>query len=128
MKKISFILLVILIPYIIMLITNEYVRTETFSKKIWGINIETINSDSYSKTKCTWACHNDSEFCEQYHIKNQNIHQIDNIYTGIIRFLKSGIFTTTEFNYGINNIIFLVILWPLWMMYMFIRVVFSFKK
>jgi len=124
MKKVIFIISVLLFPYIIMLIVNETVYMKSFTKTIFGYHVETHNPHNFSKTQCTWSCHHNTSLCEKHHIKHQSIKKIDIIYDKIISLLYTG---GSGF-YAINNIIFLVLLWPLWMLYMFIRVCLSFKN
>jgi len=124
MKNLFFIISILIFPYIIMLIVNQSVYETSYNKTIFGYNIKTHNPHSFSKTKCTWSCHHNTSSCEKYHIKHQSIKEVDFIYDKIIKLLYSG---GSKF-YAINNIIFLVLLWPLWMLYMFIRVCLSFKK
>lgn len=122
MKKVIFIISILLFPYIIMLIVNETVYEKSSTKTIFGYNVTTHNPHSFTKEKCTWSCHHNTSLCEKHHIKHQSIKKIDIIYDKIISLLYTG---GSSF-YAINNIIFLVLLWPLWMLYMFIRVCLSF--
>tara|TARA_B110000467_G_C18309132_1_gene476803 strand:- start:721 stop:1080 length:360 start_codon:yes stop_codon:yes gene_type:complete len=64
---------------------------------------------------CSWRCHNSG--CKPQLLKSVESY-IDPIYDGIISFLKSG---DSFGSYGIANILFLVLLWPLVMFYFLIK-------
>jgi hypothetical protein len=108
MKKAIFIISILILPYVIMLCINESVYNTSYVKTIFGYNVKTHNPHSFNKDKCTWSCHHNTSLCEKHHIKHQDIKSIDFIYDGIINLLYTG---GSKF-YAINNIIFLVFLWP----------------
>ena len=107
---------------------NESFRQKTYYKSFKKIQIQTINPSRVINDKCSWACHDSNNYCKDHHIKYNSIKRIDFLYNGIIRFLKSGVTNVEGFNYALNNIIFLVVLWPLWMIYLFMRVIFNNKN
>ena len=79
--------------------------------------ITAINSGKKLKDKCTWFCHDHTNYCKDNHVKlaTPYFNKIDPIYFGIIEFLRS-----TK-NYGLANIIFLVIIFPLIMYFSLIK-------
>lgn len=107
---------------------NESFRKETYSFEEFNFSVQTINPSQKIKDKCSWACHDSTKYCEEHHIIYKSIKRVDFLYDRIIGFLRSGISTVEGFNYGMNNIIFLVTLWPLWMIYLFVQVIFNNKN
>ena len=120
MKKFIIIISIIISPYLLMVVVNEYVKTKEYPITFYKFNIITHNDHSFNKYKCTWSCHHQTSLCKKYHINHQEIKKIDFIYNKIIEALYTG---GSKF-YAINNIIFLVLLWPLWMLYLFIRIIY----
>jgi hypothetical protein len=92
-----------------MIAINEFVRSESTGKGYNANGITAINSDESTKEKCSWICHNNTSFCKDHHVKlaSPYFDDIDPIYFGIIGLLKS------TGNYGLANIIFLVVIIPL---------------
>lgn len=92
-----------------MIIVNEIVRPTVKEKPYSKHGITAINSVDKITNKCTWICHNNTTFCKVHHVKylkNYYAHT-DPIYFGTIGLLaKTG-------NYGLANIVFLVILFPI---------------
>ena len=100
-----------------MILTNEIVRP-TIKEKPYSLQgVTAMNSSIQTKDKCTWNCAANTTYCKQNHVKyvKQYFEIIDPIYFGIIRLLAA------TGNYGLANIIFLVILWPLVMYYLLIK-------
>lgn len=98
-------------PFLLMVAVNEYSRHIATDKPYNRRGLTFINSDIRSTDKCSWMCHNYSDFCDNNHIRYMGPikSSLDIFYFGIIRALKSlG-------NYAIANLIFLVIGWPLFM-------------
>ena len=91
-----------------MIAVNEMVRPTIKEKPYSRYGITTINSVDKNKDKCTWNCHNSTEYCKDYHVKYLKPYfgYTGIIYGGIIYLLKS------TGSYGLANIIFLVILIP----------------
>ena len=88
---------------------NEFVRLNTIEEGYNKQVVTAINSAKKQKEKCSWICHNNTNYCKENHVKlaKPYFDKIDPIYFGIINSLKS------TGNYGLANIIFLVILLPL---------------
>lgn len=116
-KHVIYFLLILPFPFLVMMAVNEYVRLYSV-KSVKHINeVTAINSSNRLITKCSWACHNDTEYCKKNHVKfaSTYFHKIDPIYFGIIQSLKS------TGNYGVANIIFLVILIPLVLFFLLVK-------
>jgi hypothetical protein len=93
---------------------NEYFRP---NKKVRDYDMEGNLSLNFPPEKCSWQCHEDTNHCKENHVKyaGEYFEFIDPIYFGIINSLKS------TGDYGLANIIFLVILFPLFMYFLLIR-------
>lgn len=111
--------LIVLFPFFIMIITNEIVRFNKAEKGYTRRGIVAINSVEKTVDKCSWNCHNDTQYCKKNHVKYVKLHfdKIDPIYFGIISLLKS------TGNYGLANIVFLVLLFPLIMFLLLTKII-----
>src|SRR3954464_9050482 len=101
-------IMLLISPFIIMIVINEMVRPTIKEKPYLNLGITAMNSSRKTTNKCTWICHNNTEYCIQHHIKfnHQFLKITDPIYFGVIGLLKStGV-------YALANIVFLVILIP----------------
>ena len=116
---------ILILPFLGMIVINEFVRLNTneegYTKQgKWGLDIEgvtAINTEKKLKDKCTWICHNNTNYCKENHVKlaKPYFDKIDPIYDGIIDSLKS------TGDYGLANIIFLVIILPLIMYILLVK-------
>lgn len=108
MKKRTLYLTILVLPFLIMVIANELVRSEIKENGFHYKGVTAINSTKTNAEKCTWHCHNDTDFCKTHHVKvlKSYFKYTDLLYFGIINSLKA------TGNYGGANIIFLVILLP----------------
>ena len=108
MKKRILYLTMLILPFLIMVMINEFVKSKMKENGFQYKSVTAINSAKANKEKCTWQCHNNTDFCKTYHVKVLKAHfkYTDPIYFGIINSLKS------TGNYAWANIIFLVILLP----------------
>lgn len=99
-----------------MVIVNECTRIQNKSHfKSKGFTI--LNTTAPIKNKCSWNCHNNTSYCIKHHIKltKPYLNFTNPIYFGAIGALMS------TGNYGLANILFLVILMPLWMFYFLVK-------
>lgn len=117
MKKIFLYISILILPVLLLIGVNEFTRKTTTKNKYKKYNIVTVNSGKYNTNKCTWACHNNTDFCKKHHVKLLKSHYkyTDGIYFGIIHSLKS------TGNYQLANIIFLVIIIPLALYFFIIK-------
>jgi len=108
---------ILILPFLGMIIVNESVRLNTIGKGYTNQGVTAINSAERLKNKCSWICHNETAFCKANHVKlaKPYFNKIDPLYFGIIHTLQS------TGNYGLANIIFLVILIPLLMYVLLIK-------
>ena len=117
MKRQILYLLILILPFFGMIMINEFARLNTKEPGDKKQRVTAINSAKRIKEKCSWICHNDTKYCKENHVKfvAPYFDKIDPIYFGIIRSLKS------TGNYGLANIVFLVILIPLIMYFLLVK-------
>jgi hypothetical protein len=110
-------IIIIISPFLFMMFINEFVRHTIKDKPFVKHGITAMNSSIITKEKCTWNCHNDTYYCKKHHTKLLKPFEkkIDIVYFKIICLLRS------TGNYGMANIIFLVILWPFTMYVLLIK-------
>ncbi len=108
---------IITTPFVLMVLINEVIRTKINETPYSAHGITAINSAEYLKEKCSWACHNNTAYCKSHHVKylKSNYKLTDVFYFGAISALAS------TGNYGAANIIFLVLLFPITILYFFIK-------
>lgn len=100
-----------------MIIINEIVRP-TIEEKQYSISgITAMNSAARNTDKCTWVCHNDTNYCIDNHVKYLEPYSS---YTNILYFGAIGLLQAAG-NYGLANIVFLVILIPLLIWFFIIK-------
>ena len=117
-------ILIIISPFLIMLIVNEISRKTVTEKPYLKNGITAINSSTTFENKCSWQCHNNTAFCMQHHVKSPKylVNIIKPFYFGMISALGA------TGGYALANIIFLVVLWPIFMFVLFIKVLDNRKK
>jgi hypothetical protein len=110
-------ILILITPFLIMILVNESVRLAGNQNSGIVYGVKTISPVNASDTDCSWACYyNTSTHCKQHHVKFMQplFRYIDVLYFGEIKFLhQMG-------DYAVANIIFMVILWPGLMYFLFI--------
>lgn len=95
-----------------MVVVNELTRIQNKTHyKSKGFTL--LNTTEPIKNECSWNCHNNTSYCLKNHVKltKPYLKYSNPIYFGAIAALRS------TGNYGLANIVFLVILIPLWMFY-----------
>ncbi len=100
--------LILILPVLFVVLVNEYSRLNNPNKGFVRKGITAINPSVKTPENCSWYCHKDTGYCKKHHthlLKNYTS-KIDTFYFGIIKSLHS------VGNYGLANIIFLVILFP----------------
>lgn len=115
-KRLSFYLLPLLLIFSAMVTVNEYARG-TIYKNLRSTEYMKMNSAVATPEACTWNCYNDTGYCKRNHVKLANSYFafIDPFYFGMINALMM------VGNYGVANVLFLVILWPLLMSYLLVK-------
>lgn len=109
MKKQILYLILLTLPFLSIIFMNEFTRPTIIEKPYTISGVTTMNSSIKTTEKCSWNCHNDTNYCKENHVKTPKVLLmiIDPLYFGIIIILQS------TGSYGLANIIFLVILAPL---------------
>lgn len=100
--------LILILPVLFVVSINEYSRLNSSNKGFVRKGITAINPSVKTPKKCSWYCHTDTGYCKKHHthlLKNHTS-KIDPFYFGIINSLHNA------GDYGLANIIFLVILFP----------------
>ena len=97
------------IPFIFMIGINEIIRPHIKEIPYKNLDVTAINSADKLTHKCTWICHNNTKYCKAYHVKflKNYFYITDKLYFGLINLLRS------TGNYGLANIVFLVLLIPI---------------
>ena len=127
------IVLIIISPYLLMVTVNEIYRPyiSDTSGKILGVS--SMNSLNPITNHCTIACQHNTTFCRHNHVKFVKpgfpfFNKINKLYWGIIDSLNNpNSKNILDRYYVLTNIIFLVVLWPAWMLYLFIRIIYHKK-
>ena len=125
MKKQILYWAILILPFLGMIMINELFRLSTneegYTKQgNWGLPIQgitAINSGEPMKDKCTWMCHNNTNYCKENHVKlaKPYFDKTDAIYFGTIKSLQS------TGSYVSANIIILVIILPLIMYILLVK-------
>jgi len=117
MKKQILYFTILIFPFLWMIVINEFVRLNIADKGSKRKGVVAINSEKKYKHSCSWACHDNTAYCKKNHVKftKSYFDKIDPVYFGIIKFFKS------TGNYGLANIIFLVVLLPLFMYFLLVK-------
>jgi hypothetical protein len=116
--------LLLLCCYMVLIVVNEGLRFA--GAKIDGgthFNRPTMNSAKADPDKCTWHCHNDTQYCMKHHNGVFGILNYLTIlpYFTLITILKIGGV------YSLANIILLVVAWPWYICWMIVRAFEKFK-
>ena len=109
MKRIVLYIFLLFFPILSVVFVNEITKTVISKNDYKKYTIKTINSGFKNAKKCSWACHNNTNFCKKNHVKLLANHfdKTDPFYFGIVTSLKA------TGNYKLANIILLVIVFPL---------------
>ena len=110
-------ILILTCPFIIMSLINEIERPKIENKSYHYHGVNTINPKEYNIKKCTWACHNQTMHCKINHVKilKSYFAYTDTPYMWVINKLKA------TGDYGLANIVFLVLLVPFIIIYFLIK-------
>ena len=110
-------LIIILTPFLFMILVNELMRPGIHEKPYSIKGITAMNSNIRTVDKCSWNCHNDTRFCMDHHtaVLRPYFNIVNPFYFGMIYLLGA------TGNYGLANILFLVILWPLTMIILLVK-------
>ncbi len=107
----------LLLPFILMIVINESVKSISNTKSYHIGGIKTINSFEKIKNKCTWICHNNTRYCKTNHVKfnHKYFSKTDPLYFGLINCLDA------RDSYALMNVFFLVVFVPFLIWYFLIK-------
>ena len=109
---------ILILPFLGMIMINEFVRANSHEKGFTKYGITAINSGEGFKDKCSFICHEKTEYyCQVHHVKlpKSYVNKIDPIYYGIIDLLLE-----TD-GYRLANLIIFVIILPLIMYVLLVK-------
>ena len=117
MKRKTRNIFILLAPYLLMVLVNEGMRSSMEGTPFHKPGVTAMNSAVVNPDKCSWNCHNNTAYCIKHHVKMDKAYfkYVDPIYFGIIHLLKA------TGNYGIANIVFLVVLIPLLIYWLLVK-------
>lgn len=109
LKRIIRAVIIFIFPFLLLTLINELSRPKSKEKSYITKGIKAINPVIKVSNKCTWACHNNTAYCKQNHVKylNKYYNYTDYFYFGIINSLHS------TGSYRKANVFILVVLIPL---------------
>jgi hypothetical protein len=108
-KRLFFYLSLLISPFLLMVVVNEATKTKAYTVLKFGKEVSALNTEDSLPSKCTWHCHNDG--CSHHNNNVISLGPIDTLRSMIIESLGVSNIDT----YQTNNVLFLVILWPLLM-------------
>ena len=111
-------IIILFAPILLVVAVNEYARLvmKPDTKAKTGYASLTINTQAPNKELCTWQCHNNTNYCKHHHVSwlRPYLAITDKPYFAVINLLKS------TGQYQAANIVFLVVLLPIWIYLMLI--------
>ena len=139
-KEISKVFCIFAILFLIVIAVNEFSRMSINDERFTMYGLKGINPNRAIADKCSWVCHFKTNHCRENHVKFLKNHFsiTDKLYMGEIHLLgkfkiiknDSQIFSnglnqlgvSTEYaNYGLANIVFLVLLIPFLILYCLVK-------
>ena len=87
-----------------MVVVNEATKTKAYRVNLFGTTVDALNPGNQMKSQCTWHCH--TKGCSHQNVISRG--PIDNLRIMIIDSLG----VSNGDTYQTNNVLFLVILWP----------------
>ncbi len=111
--------LLLVLPYLLMIITNESIKPTVKEKPYRYLEVTAINSDFKMLNKCSWIGHRDTNYCKDNHVKilKPYLDTTDVFYFGEISLLRA------TGSYRIANIFFLILVCPLIIWYSLIKII-----
>ena len=118
MKKQVLYVSILILPFLGMIMINEFFRANSHEQGFTKYGVNAINSGEGFKHKCSFICHDKTKnYCQVHHVKlaKSYVEKINPIYYGIIDSLYS-----TD-SYRLANLIILVIILPLIMYVLLVK-------
>lgn len=92
-----------------MVVVNEATKTKAYRVNLFGTTVDALNPGNQMKSQCTWLCHTNR--CSH---RDQNVISLGPIDT-LRRMIIDSLGVSNGVTYQTNNVLFLVILWPVLM-------------
>ena len=118
MKKQVLYVSILILPFLGMIMINEFFRANSHEQGFTKYGVTAINSGEGFKHKCSFICHDKTKnYCQVHHVKlaKSYVEKINPIYYGIIDSLYS-----TD-SYRLANLIIFVIILPLIMYVLLVK-------
>tara|TARA_B100001113_G_scaffold238941_1_gene196427 strand:- start:101 stop:511 length:411 start_codon:yes stop_codon:yes gene_type:complete len=118
MKKQVLYVSILILPFLGMIMINEFFRANSHEQGFTKYGVNAINSGEGFKHKCSFICHDKTKnYCQVHHVKlaKSYVEKINPIYYGIIDSLYS-----TD-SYRLANLIIFVIILPLIMYVLLVK-------
>ena len=96
-------------PFLLMVVVNQATKTEANTVHVFGEKVSALNTEYSLPSKCTWHCH--TKGCSHHNNNVISLGPIDTLRSMIIDSLG----VSNGDTYQTNNVLFLVILWPVLM-------------
>lgn len=111
--------IILIFPFALVVLVNEYPRPNQKIEPFRIGEVVAMNSNSQMKEKCSWACHHNTNFCKENHVKHAKpyFEQIDPFYFGIIDSMDA------TGSYQLANVLFLAFLWPLMLFFLVVKTI-----
>ena len=94
-----------------MVVVNEATKTKAYTVHVWEDEVPALNTEGSLPNKCTWHCHTNG-CLKEHRLRNRiSLGPIDTLRSMIIESLG----VSNGDTYQTNNVLFLVILWPVLM-------------
>ena len=115
MQKITRNILIFVLPFILMVVVNHFIKPATNPIP----NDGKWNTTEQLTDRCSWACHNQTIYCIEHHVKmNRGLLNL----TMPFYFLEITLLKMIG-NYSFANILILVTLVPLYIWYFLIKII-----
>ena len=108
-KRLFFYLSLLISPFLLMVVVNQATKTKANTVQVFGEKVSALNTEDSLPSQCTWHCHNDG--CSHHNNNVISLGPIDTLRSMIIESLG----VSNGDTYQTNNVLFLVILWPVLM-------------
>lgn len=110
-KRLLFYLLLLTSPFLLMVVVNQATKTNAYRVNLFGTTVDALNPGNQMESQCTWHCHTPG-CLKEHRLRNRiSLGPIDTLRSMIIESLG----VSNGDTYQTNNVLFLVILWPVLM-------------
>ena len=108
-KRLFFYLSLLISPFLLMVVVNQATKTNAYRVNLFGTTVDALNPGNQMESQCTWHCH--TKGCSHHNNNVISRWPVDTLRSMIIESLG----VSNGDTYQTNNVLFLVILWPLLM-------------